>query len=95
MQLNQGKFLQNGGCGYVLRPEFMFDEAWDPYNKATLPHDLSPVICTIRVLGGRHLSKSGRGVVSPFVEVEVVGADYDSGSKFVTKTVGTYFLSLI
>ena len=25
MQLNQAKFIQNGACGYVLRPEYMFD----------------------------------------------------------------------
>lgn len=23
MQLNEGKFLQNGKCGYVLKPSFM------------------------------------------------------------------------
>ena len=26
MQLNNAKLMQNGGCGYVLRPEFMFKE---------------------------------------------------------------------
>ena len=26
MQLNHAKFMQNGGSGYVLRPEFMFKE---------------------------------------------------------------------
>ena len=25
MQLKNAKFMQNGGCGYVLRPEFMFE----------------------------------------------------------------------
>lgn len=32
------------------------------------------------------LRKSGRGIVSPYVEVEVLGADYDNG-KFKTKTI--------
>jgi len=39
MQLNQGRFLQNGGCGYVLRPECMLLDRpaqFDPYNKASL-----------------------------------------------------------
>ena len=25
MHLNQGKFRQNGGCGYILKPKFMRD----------------------------------------------------------------------
>ena len=25
MDLNQGRFLANGGCGYVLKPEFQRD----------------------------------------------------------------------
>ena len=25
MYLNQGKFRQNGGCGYILKPEIMRD----------------------------------------------------------------------
>ena len=35
----------------------------------------------------RYLSrKTGRGIVSPFVEVEICGADYDN-AKFKTKTI--------
>ncbi|CAL8271216.1 unnamed protein product [Arctogadus glacialis] len=30
------------------------------------------------VLGARHLPKTGRSIVCPFVEVEISGADYDS-----------------
>ena len=36
--------------------------------------------------------KTGRGIASPFVEVEVVGADYDSISKYKTGTKGTVCL---
>ena len=41
------------------------------------------------MLCARHLSRGksgGRGPVSPFVEVEVVGAPYDS-AKYKTKTI--------
>ena len=33
MQLNQGKFEYNGGCGYLLKPEFMCreDRQFDPF----------------------------------------------------------------
>ena len=39
-------------------------------------------------MGARHLSrgKSGRGLLSPFVEVEVLGAEYDN-AKAKTKTI--------
>ena len=30
--------------------------------------------------------KSGRGIASPFVEVEVMGADYDNCNKYKTQT---------
>ncbi|XP_008947631.1 PREDICTED: 1-phosphatidylinositol 4,5-bisphosphate phosphodiesterase gamma-1-like, partial [Merops nubicus] len=33
------------------------------------------------VLGARHLPKNGRGIVCPFVEVEVSGAEYDNAKQ--------------
>ena len=36
MQLNQGFFLQNGRCGYVLQPEFMRNDDYNPYEAKTL-----------------------------------------------------------
>jgi len=48
MQLNQAKFRQNGACGYVLRPEFMFNNDFDPTQKSSLV-DIEPVILSIRV----------------------------------------------
>ncbi|PNF30464.1 1-phosphatidylinositol 4,5-bisphosphate phosphodiesterase gamma-1 [Cryptotermes secundus] len=86
MQLNQAKFRENRNCGFLLRPEFMFREDFDPYDKNTLV-GVEPLTLSIRVIGARHLSRSGRGTSSPSVEIEVVGAEYDSGSKLTTKTV--------
>lgn len=37
MQLNQAKFMQNGGCGYVLRPQYMFNSKYLPSEHVTLP----------------------------------------------------------
>lgn len=48
---------------------------------------------TLRVIGARHLGKcgkGGRGTASPYVEVEVVGADFDSGVKLTSKPIGNY-----
>ena len=48
MQLNQGRFLQNGGCGYVLKPPFMLHANFNPYSKE-LPPDVEPVVVTVKV----------------------------------------------
>ncbi|XP_037072934.1 LOW QUALITY PROTEIN: 1-phosphatidylinositol 4,5-bisphosphate phosphodiesterase gamma-1-like, partial [Pollicipes pollicipes] len=85
MQLNQARFMQNGGCGYVLRPAFMQGDEFDPFDKSTLP--FPPTVYTLRIVAGRHLMKQGRGLVSPFVEVEVVGAEYDNFNKYTTRVV--------
>jgi phosphatidylinositol phospholipase C gamma-1 len=80
MQLNQGKFRQNGRCGYVLRPEFMFlDE------DSLIMYRMDTIVISIVILGARHLSKSGRGIVSPFVEIEVIGGNTSETRK--TKTI--------
>ncbi|XP_028039565.1 1-phosphatidylinositol 4,5-bisphosphate phosphodiesterase gamma-1 isoform X1 [Bombyx mandarina] len=87
MQVNMGKFKQNGGCGFILKPQFMFEEGYNPCDKKSIEGKVKPVTVMLRVIGARHLCKTGRGTASPFVEVEIIGADYDSGVKLVTKTV--------
>lgn len=77
MQLNQGRFRNNGRCGYVLRPEFMFDERFDPYDPTSLVN-VDPISLSVRLICGRHLMKPKKGIVSPYIEVEVVGADFDN-----------------
>jgi phosphatidylinositol phospholipase C gamma-1 len=86
MQLNQSKFRENGSCGYLVKPQFMSRDDFDPYDKNTLVA-VDPLTLSIRVIGARHLNRSGRGISSPSVEIEVTGAEYDSGSKLTTKTV--------
>ena len=46
----------------------------------------------LQIIGARHLVKTGRGIASPFVEVEVVGADYDPINKYKTGTKGMVFM---
>lgn len=86
MQLNQSKFRLNGSCGYVLKPQVMFHPDYDPMD-ATSTIVVEPITISIEIIAARHLSRSGRGTTSPFVEVEVLGADYDTGIKLTTKTV--------
>lgn len=86
MQLNQAKFRDNGNCGYLLKPNFMFRDEFDPNDKNTLI-DVDPITISIRIIGARHLHRAKKSTASPFVEVEVIGAEFDSGVKLTTKTI--------
>ncbi|XP_042869568.1 1-phosphatidylinositol 4,5-bisphosphate phosphodiesterase gamma-1-like [Penaeus japonicus] len=86
MQLNEGRFMQNGKCGYILRPEFQNSPDYDPGNPLTLPNP-RPLNLSIRIFGARHLSKSGKGFISPLVEVEIIGCEYDNAPKYTTRAV--------
>lgn len=90
MQLNQAKFRDNGACGYILKPRFMLGERFDPYDPATLTGVTTKKV-TLRIIGARHLCKSGRNVNSPLVEVELIGANYDAGVKHRTKAIGRHW----
>ncbi|KAJ8303617.1 hypothetical protein KUTeg_020013 [Tegillarca granosa] len=85
MQLNQAKFLQNGGCGYVLKPEFMMNNDFNPYDKHTL-RGVDPVTLTIMIIGARHLVKPGRGIAAPSIEIEICGLGFDN-NKYKTPTI--------
>ena len=43
-----------------------------------------------QVIGARHLSRQKKSIISPYVEVELVGLHYESGVKLKTKTVCTF-----
>lgn len=93
MQLNQAKFKENGNCGYLLKPEFMFRQDFNPYDKNTL-YGIESLKISLKVIGARHLMRAGRGTASPSIEVEIIGADFDSGTKLTTKTIRKYILIL-
>jgi len=86
MQILMGKFRDNGGCGYVLKPEFMLSDDFDPSEPSC--EGLDHVLITLRIIAARHLFKSGRtNLSSPLVEVEILGASFDSGIKHRTKAI--------
>uniref|UniRef100_A0A8C3ADK7 1-phosphatidylinositol 4,5-bisphosphate phosphodiesterase gamma n=1 Tax=Cyclopterus lumpus TaxID=8103 RepID=A0A8C3ADK7_CYCLU len=76
MQLNQALFMLGGASGFVPQPDVMRDDAYDPFDKDTL--HVEPITIQLQLLGARHLPKTGRSIVCPFVEVEICGAEYDS-----------------
>ncbi|KAJ6646988.1 1-phosphatidylinositol 4,5-bisphosphate phosphodiesterase gamma-1 [Pseudolycoriella hygida] len=90
MQLNEAKFRDNGSCGYILKPKFMLNERFDPNDSNTLV-DVDEKTINIRIIGARHLCKSRSNVSNPSVEVEVIGATFDSGIKHRTRSVENGF----
>ncbi|CAI8032851.1 1-phosphatidylinositol 4,5-bisphosphate phosphodiesterase gamma-1, partial [Geodia barretti] len=82
MHLNDGKFKQNGRCGYVLMPDCMFNPGFNPMDVSTHTNS-RPITLSIQVVAARHLVRPSRGICSPLVEVEVCGIDAD-WAKFKT-----------
>lgn len=49
MQLNMGKFMQNGNCGYVLMPSYIRDPHFNPFSRNPEFNASSPIILTVQV----------------------------------------------
>lgn len=92
MQLNQAKFRLNGGCGYVLKPDYMLDD-----NDKTISKWTDEVIAvTLSIIAGRHVGRPSRnGISNPFVLVEIFGDERDSGIKLNTKIISMFVVLLV
>eukprot|EP00123_Amoebidium_parasiticum_P018148 comp24118_c0_seq1/m.43686 comp24118_c0_seq1/g.43686 ORF comp24118_c0_seq1/g.43686 comp24118_c0_seq1/m.43686 type:complete len:1454 (-) comp24118_c0_seq1:942-5303(-) len=84
MQVNRGRFRDNGNSGYILKPECMRreDSNFDPNNPATFGTNGMAKELIIEIIGGRHLRQS-KGVPQPYVEVEIIGVPADNDQKRV------------
>lgn len=83
MFVNQGKFADNGGCGYLLKPRSLLPSA----DESVSP---TPIELSIKIIGGWQFPKvegdlKGE-IIDPFVRIRVVGAPADE-KKFQTKTI--------
>ncbi|KAM3717071.1 1-phosphatidylinositol 4,5-bisphosphate phosphodiesterase beta-4 [Dirofilaria immitis] len=76
MQLNQGKFQYNGGCGYLLKPDFMRrpDRSFDPFSESPVDGVIA-AHCTVKVISGHFLSDKKIGT---YVEAEMYGLPTDT-----------------
>ncbi len=83
MQLNHGKFQDNGGCGYVLKPDYLLIEGFNPNAaKDYLKLGNEKLIYTITVIAARHLESSNKkGMTNPYVDIELFGAQCDRDSQ--------------
>lgn len=81
LQLNHGKFQDNGGCGYVLKPDYLLIENFNPnalLDYIKLGND--KLKFTITVIAARHLESNRKGVANPYVDIELFGAQFDKAS---------------
>uniref|UniRef100_A0A673ADQ1 Phosphoinositide phospholipase C n=1 Tax=Sphaeramia orbicularis TaxID=375764 RepID=A0A673ADQ1_9TELE len=83
MDLNQGRFLPNGRCGYVLKPSFLCSSTtnFNPENTGGGPGHV-PTQLTIRIISAQQLPKinteKASSIVDPQVWVEIHGVAIDN-----------------
>ncbi|XP_027033570.2 1-phosphatidylinositol 4,5-bisphosphate phosphodiesterase delta-3-A isoform X1 [Tachysurus fulvidraco] len=86
MDLNQGRFLPNRRCGYVLKPSFLCqpDSEFNPENTGGGPGH-NPTLLVIKVISAQQLPKPDteklNSIVDPMVWVETHGAPIDNNKK--------------
>ncbi|XP_058138834.1 1-phosphatidylinositol 4,5-bisphosphate phosphodiesterase zeta-1 isoform X2 [Dasypus novemcinctus] len=79
MDLQNGKFLDNGGSGYVLKPLFLRD-AKSNFNPSEKLQDSNPVTLTIRLISGIQLPPSyhsSTNKADTLVIIEIFGVPND------------------
>ncbi|XP_048030830.1 1-phosphatidylinositol 4,5-bisphosphate phosphodiesterase delta-1a isoform X1 [Megalobrama amblycephala] len=86
MDLNQARFLPNGKCGYILKPEFQRDPGsqFDPINLTVGPW-LQKKTLHLMIISAQQLPKINKdkqtSIVDPLVRVEIYGVPADNTSK--------------
>ncbi|KAM9029867.1 1-phosphatidylinositol 4,5-bisphosphate phosphodiesterase zeta-1 [Ara ararauna] len=83
MELQNGKFLDNGGCGYILKPEFLRNRgsSFTPHNvgRYSKPMSLSIKLISGHQLPPSNLSKTNKA--DPLVQIEIYGVPEDQRKK--------------
>ncbi|PVD33253.1 hypothetical protein C0Q70_04505 [Pomacea canaliculata] len=90
MQLNHGRFRDNGGAGYVLKPNLLLADEMFGIVTGNMDRNLCKVLA-LTIISGIQIPKpndSKKGeVIDPFIKIEVHGAPSDNAeysSKVVT-----------
>ncbi|KAK7871352.1 hypothetical protein R5R35_006064 [Gryllus longicercus] len=85
---NDAKFDDNGGCGYVLKPEVLRKNS--PYDPDSTENDKNQVTMKLTVISGQHIPKADNDaegeIVDPYVKVKIAGHPKDN-QKFKTEAV--------
>ncbi|XP_065898548.1 uncharacterized protein [Dysidea avara] len=90
MFLNQGKFRQNGGCGYILKPKVMRNLSADGYTPSIDEplKTVTPINLEITLLSGQNFVLPNKKTTSMEICYETYGIpqDYEKKSFTVTST---------
>ncbi|XP_030397429.1 1-phosphatidylinositol 4,5-bisphosphate phosphodiesterase delta-3 [Gopherus evgoodei] len=83
MDLNHGRFLVNGRCGYVLKPSFLRSRqaSFDPESGRGPGHRATLQVKVITAQQLPKLNDKKSSIVDPFVRVEIHGVRADCTSK--------------
>ncbi|KFZ49581.1 1-phosphatidylinositol 4,5-bisphosphate phosphodiesterase zeta-1, partial [Antrostomus carolinensis] len=83
MELQDGKFQDNGGCGYILKPEFLRN-----CSSTFTPHNVGihskPMSLSIRLISGHQLPPSNLSKTNkadPVVQIEMYGVPEDQAKQ--------------
>uniref|UniRef100_A0A8C6LMD0 Phosphoinositide phospholipase C n=1 Tax=Nothobranchius furzeri TaxID=105023 RepID=A0A8C6LMD0_NOTFU len=85
MDVNQGRFVVNGNCGYVLKPSYMRDRSTE-FDPITLTRGewLKHKILHIMIISAQQLPKVNKkksSIVDPLVRVQIFGVPADVAEK--------------
>ncbi|XP_065351230.1 inactive phospholipase C-like protein 2 isoform X1 [Cloeon dipterum] len=92
MDLYDGRFRQNGGCGYVLKPSVMREEiSFFSANLRDLVPGVAPQTLHIKIISGQQLprprgSMAKGDVIDPYIVIQLFGIPADCTER-KTKTV--------
>lgn len=83
MPLCYGKFLDNGGCGYVLKPSYLIHAQQSHYHPTNLNRRLDhPQILTMTIISSQFLARANvktSDIPDPYVLVSIHGLPCDEG----------------
>lgn len=92
--LNRAKFSDNGGCGYVLKPDFLRlpDPNYSPVNaEAMTSSEVGSRTMWVTVLSGMHIPRPDGSlegeVIDPYVKVRIRGHPDEKPNKRKTRPV--------
>jgi hypothetical protein len=82
MALCYGKFLDNGGCGYVLKADYLIRAEQNRFNPLNPEyHSIDkPILLTIKIISGQFFSrkhKKSSDIPDPYVRVSIHGLSCD------------------
>jgi len=89
--INDGKFMDNGRCGYILKPKFLREEkiAFNPHSKfKPVKTMILTVISAFQLpkVAGKEKNQNGV-VIDPYVKIKIRGIPADEGKSQKTKVI--------